>query len=396
MRRMNMPTMTGTVLVGLAVAWWSFAVTAKQVLDPVRPSIGLLGMTSSQAQAGAASNLVASVTGKAEREKARRLAATALDREPGNATAARAMAFVAAAEGRQASFKAWLNYAESLSRRDTITQLALLEITAAASDMAGTLRHYNRTMLVNVGLRDTLVPILVSATSDPEAVRGLVPFLQNRPAWWPQFVGALNARSTSPSTIPIILQSLRLDTTNQSEASALGDGLSRMLNLGDREGAFAFYRKIRKAPVSLLRDGSFEQGNSFGPFEWAIHEEGSSAASRQERADGRGLALFVASGDSDTTVAEQVLVLKPGDYSLSALIVPDAESSPPMSIRVRCQASGAELTKLSSMAPSSGRIEHARFHISEQCQLARIMISVDGASGGQAAGWIDDIAITRL
>lgn len=387
----------GAALVGIAAAWWSFAATARQVLYPVHPSIGLLGMVDAQAEALAASNLVAPGSNSAQLAQARKLALAALDREPGNVVAARTMALLAAAEKRTAAYHAWLAYSESLSRRDVITQFALIENNVAAGNVQGALRHYNRAMLVNVSSRDTLLPILIPAVGDMVVAQALVPFLQRRPAWWPHFVGALNGGGTNPAAIRLILQTLRLDPNNPSEADALGAGIARMVALGDLKGAYAFYRSIRKPSPAFIQDGGFERENAFGPFEWTIADgaDGSSA-SRQERTDGRGLALFVSAGASDSVVAQQSAPVTPGAYVLAARLVPDSPSAPAMWIRVRC-ATGTELAKLVSNVPQAVQeIRTIRFQVPEGCPLTKIAIGVDAASAGQAAGWIDDVAIKAV
>lgn len=392
-----MPGIMATGFIGAAVAWWSFAATARQVLDPVEPSAGLLGVVSMRAQAAEANALITPGASKGQRDRARQLALAVLRREPGNVVAVRALALAAASQNKNAEFSAWLHYGESLSRRDSITQFALIENGVAAGNTHEILRHYNRAMLTNVSSRDVLLPILIPAVSDIAVAKALVPFLQRRPAWWPHFVGALNGGGTNPAAIRLILQALRLDPGNESEAAALGAGLTKMVALGDQDGAYALYRDIRKPGRGLIRDGGFEQSDAFGPFEWAIHDDQGSSASRQERTDGRGLALFVTAGDSDGVVAEQSAILAPGKYALAAQMVPDSASAPAMTVRVQCASTGTELGGVTSTMPqTTGNIRTVQFSVGPGCRLVRMIVGVGAASTGQAAGWVDDIAITAL
>ena len=396
-RRTRFPTALGIALIGVGAAWWSFAVTAMQVLKPAYPSIGLLGLVSTEGQAAAAANLATPEATTADRLKGRNMALAVLRREPGNVVAARTLGVIAGAEGRESDFIRWLAYGESLSRRDSATEFALIEERVAAGDVSGALLHYNRAMQVSVDARDTLLPILIPATGDMSVAKGLASFLRRRPLWWPHFVQALNGGGTNPATMRLMLKALHLRLQEPSEAAALGDGLQRMIALGDHDGAFAFYRTFRKAPPSLLRDGDFNRTDSFGPFEWSLNSEGGGSSTLQERTDGSGLALFVSAGDTDTDVAWQTLLLPSRNYQLAGRLVAEAASSPPMTVRIQCAATGIELARLTSVpSDTEGTPLKTQFHVPENCRLSKILISVAAAAEGQAAGWVDAIALTRL
>lgn len=396
-RQTHFPAALGIALIGVGAAWWSFAVTARQVLEPAYPSIGLLGFVSTEARAAAAASLATPNASTADRLKARDIALAVLRREPGNVVAARTLGLIAGSEGRDSAFRRWLAYGESLSRRDSATQFALIEERVAAGDVSGALLHYNRAMQVRVDARDTLLSVLIPAAGDMSVAKGLISFLRSRPLWWPHFVQALNGGGTNPATMRLMLGALHLRLQEPSEAAALGDGLQRMIALGDHDGAFAFYRSFRKAPPSLLRDGDFNRTDSFGPFEWSLKSGEGGSSTLQERTDGRGLALFVSAGDSDTDVAWQIVLLPPGNYRLAGRLVTEAASSPPMTVRIQCAATGMELTHLTSIP--SDTVDpplQTQFHVPENCRLSKILISVAAATEGQAAGWVDDIALTRL
>lgn len=396
-RKARFLTKLGIALAGMGAAWWSFAVTARQVLEPVYPSIGLLGSVSTAGQADAAAQLASPQATDAERRKASAMALAVLQREPGNVVAARTLGLIAGARGQESVFNRWLAYGESLSRRDTPTQFALIEERVAADDIPGALLHYNRAMLVNVSSRDTLLPVLVPAAEDMDIARALVPFLRRRPLWWTHFVQVLNGGGTNPATISLLLQALRLNVREPSEAASLGEGLQRMIALGDYDGAFAFYRSLRKAPPGLLRDGDFHRTDAFGPFEWSLSDGEGGSATLQERSDGRGLALFISAGDTDADVASQTLLLPPGNYRLTAKIVADTASSPPMTVRIQCVATRTELTRITSAtSDAAGSQLDTAFRAPQNCRIFKILISVAAATEGQAAGWVDDIALTRL
>jgi hypothetical protein len=369
--------------------------TARQVLASSLPPAGLSGFVSTQAQAVAAAAAIVGGGTDAQLAKAHTIALAILDHEPGNVVAVRTMALIAAHQGRQAAALAWLKYGESLSRRDVVTEFSLIQSKVAEGNIAGALLHYNRAMLVNVSSRDVLLPVLISAVNDVAIARELAPILRRRPAWWAHFMGALSGGGSNPATLRLLFGSLRLNIGNPPEAAMLGSGLARMVALGDSDGAFAFYRSFRGAPSGLLRDGSFEQTDAFGPFEWTLFDNGASA-SRQERTDGRGLALFVLAGDTDSTVAGQVLLLTPGDYSLAGRLASDSDAAPQLAIRIRC-GTGEELAIITSTnAGPSGRLSSAHFHVSEGCKVVNILITVAAGAQGQTAGWVDDVAVARL
>lgn len=383
------------VLAAVIAAWVAFAAAAQQVLRPTSPSLGLLYFVNTQARAEKAAELALEGTSSRQWHAARIMALSVLRREPGNVTAIRTMSFVAAADGNKVLFTQWLNYGESLSRRDVETQIALIENNVSSGNVAGALKHYNRALLTEVNVRDKLIPILVKAADNPVVADEIFKTLRPRPAWWPAFVAALNGSGSNPTTIARLLQALRLNIGNESERTTLGLGIERMLALGDVDGAFAFYRGLRgNSSAELVRDGRFERSDAFGPFEWKLTDDAGRSASRQTRPDGRGLALFLTTDDGGGDVAWQSLLLAPGHYVLSLRAVRNTDTAPEIQIAVRCAVGGLVLAQISAKAVDN--VYHMPFSVPDGCRPATLAIAVSPGSPGQAAGWVDDVVVARL
>lgn len=94
-----------------------------------------------------------------------------------------------AAAGDLAAADAAMYAADKVTRRDTLTQLWLIERSVAKDDVEAAIRHYDAALSVEIKLEAALFPILSQAISFPEVRKAMVPYLERKARWAQPFVG---------------------------------------------------------------------------------------------------------------------------------------------------------------------------------------------------------------
>lgn len=396
-------------LIVLVVAgiWFSTAVTLGQVIGDSNPEKALVWGNSAEAQATMAQTILQQGRpGRTDLARARRMAEGALLREPVNVAAARSLALVAGLSNDRRKTARLMHYAESLSRRDALTQFWLIEEKVERNDIDGALRHYDRALRSSPASRDTLLPILVQASADPAIARPLAALLAARPAWWEDFTDKLLTEGNAPATMTHIVRRLRLNPDDEMETLRLRMAMDRLVDLRAHRRAYEVYRQARggtEASRSLVRDGGFEGEGGLPPFEWRLSEEPSLGAIRELRPDGAaGMALsLIADSGRSGEVARQLLVLPAGSYELSALagnIAEDRLARPVIS--VTCAGGQPVLVRLiPPTGPASGATVRQRFTVpAGNCAGQWLSISIGAGleAQGSSPAWIDSIALRPL
>lgn len=338
--------------------------------------------------------------------RAEALAKSALEREPGHAKAARVAGVAANMQGQLDQAQALFRYAESLSRRDLQTQLWLIEDRVRADDIDGALRHYNRAMLVSPSVRPTLIPILAAAASKPAIRQPLSALLTQRPLWWADYADAVLSGG-APEVVAATLSALNLDPSEAAEGWRLSAGLNRLASGGQASLALKIYRQSSPQAnegAQLLRDGSFEEGADFPPFEWEFVDQPDLAAIREPRdgAEGQVALTLLAQQTANGELARQLLVLRPGLYQLrfqAGLVPNDALAAP--TITIQCAGGSLERPSLATIvaqpADGSPTIVEEEFAIPADCDSQWLMISGRAASSGEnEAPWIDALELRRI
>ncbi|MBZ6383760.1 hypothetical protein [Sphingomonas sanguinis] len=285
--------------------------------------------------------------------------------------------------------------AERQSRRNVLAQLWLIEDAVARNDVPRAIRHYDRTMRVSVEMRDTLLPILVSAGNNPEIRNALAATLRGRPLWWKDYMRQLAAKGEDGALLAASLAATRPDLDDVQERVLAENVLRRMVTLGHGGDAARLANRIegQSGAPPLLKDGGFETGGGLLPFAWQLNEEGSLRAYRDAVPGGEGLRIDVA-GDTSATAAQQLLALAPGRYALTGRtgnIAEDRLSRP--TIQLSC-ADGKSLARfaLPAAADSGTRFRFA-FDVPGSCAVQ--WMAIVATATNDADIWIDDLAITR-
>ncbi|AJP74791.1 hypothetical protein [Sphingomonas hengshuiensis] len=392
---------TAAILIGGAVVLWvATGVTLDLTLARTRPALVLdwwpVGVQAKVAEGQAVvaeANRVAPE--KVDRVRAQ-LRAAAL-REPVNSNALGALAALADYRRDRAGARALFRVSETLSRRNTFAQLWLIEDAVARDDSVEALKHYDRAMRVSPEARVMLLPILLTASSDPAIRKELLPLLAQRPLWWKDYVQRLAQEGDNPQVMADVLRAIRLDIRQVDQRSLAEDVLRRMVSLNDERRAMlaANHMEGLAGSTRSLRGGDFEPNNSLLPFTWWMRDETSIRAYRDIVPNGSlGLRVVTSAGNSGG-VAQQLFGLSPGHYVFQGQagdVSADPLARP--ALELAC-ARGAQLARF--VLPASdenGRSFRFAFDV-PATDCAMQSISLVTAPAVDTDMWLDSLAITR-
>lgn len=282
-----------------------------------------------------------------------RAAARALAHDPLDAMALRQFA-ISAALNRPGQGQAALRLAEQISRRDLLTQMALVEVDVASGDVRGILLHYDRAMTVHPEVKPLLVPVLASAINEADVRAALVGFA-HRP-WFPEIFESGLGQGADAGSLASLLRQVR-PVLDGAIADRLQASLVRQLV---SRGDYASVRPLlagdrnMSALISDLGFSIVTTNVRYSPLNWQFNID----AVVQAQFDGFHAAQVEVAAERSGVVAERTTLLWPGNYRLSVQL--DAPTSgPPAQVtwQVICLggASGKKVMEWSP-APRAGSV----------------------------------------
>jgi len=392
---------TIAILAGGAVAFWiSIGVTLNFTIARRAPGIGAswwpVGTIAKVVEAQQKLTSLNTISNQ-EIDRLRTVLRSAALREPVNTEALSTLAAFDEYRGDIKRARLLFNAAETVSRRNTFAELWLIEDAVRRGDVSAAIRHHNRAMLVSNEIRETLIPLLVSASDDPAVRHELMPLLARRPLWWREYMTQMGTVGKNAAAMMDAIRATRLDVRKPEDAALAQIILRRMVALQDAGTAILAANRLEGLTGSTrsLRDGSFETPVSVLPFAWWLRDENSIRAYRDTVPNGStGLRVFTSSG-AGGGVAQQLIGLSPGRYVLSGQAgdVPADRTARP-AIDIGCN-TGTALTHAElPMANGDGREFRFTFDVpATGCPLQWVTIVTAPAVDTDI--WLDNLSIRR-
>ena len=380
----------------LLALWWAVSLTAGNRWNNDAPGMALaLQGNNAIAQAQVAGDLLKRPNPTVvDIRRTEALAHESLQRHGLNPVALRTLGLVSTLQGNEARARRLLGLAERFSRRDVQTQMLLIEFRVSANDIPGALRHYDRALRVSRTAAGVLLPVLVSAAADPEVRQHLRPVLAARPEWLPLFMDELGRQKLAPAVLLDLANMIGLRPAARQDVELTRQMVSHMIR---RKGYGEARTLLGIEPGhEQVRNGGFEGANLFPPFDWAFQNQGGWTA-LPSRVLGEGVQLQIeANYAAGGIVAQQMLALKPGEYSLRfrAGGAPAAPGEHP-TIGIWCYANRKE-HRLVSIPIKDGSVpqhQEAVFNVpASSCAQQWIRVAGPPTSGRQEH-WIDDVSV---
>lgn len=343
----GMAAVAGVALLG----WLVLSVGLAAVSARANPDLALRFQPGdARANARKAELIIAQgVESRQRRVEAETYARRALARESVSVVAWRVLGLVAGGNNDAAGARRYFQISSRLSRRDLPTQLWLIEEAVERDQIAEALKHYDAALRITASSHDMLLPVLVSATNDSRIVDELIPVLRRNPWWRRAFIGRLADNPPDTSQAVRLIRALA-PGGKLPEADLARFMITKMVEKHAISDAWQVYAILKGDPgarATPLRDGQFGIADSIVPFEWQLETNADLGAEQQGYEEGgvqaHVLHVYARSG-STGFVARQLVMLPPGSYSVTGMLmaVADANAARPY-WTVVCDGDGVSL-----------------------------------------------------
>jgi len=382
--------------IGVALAWLLVAHNLATRLRETAPrnAVDLAAWHGSARDALANAQLAATAKERSPATVAGAVATAraALAINPLSVSSWRVLGYAADIRGDEAAARKLIKTAESMSRRDSLTQLWLIEDAVRRDDIPGAMAHYDAALRTSRLSRDLLLPILVRATDDPIIRLNIAHTLTSNPPWREEFIIRFAAEAPSGPVAADLLQRLKR-TGPVPLVPELALLVRRLAERGDIQSAFSVYRTLMdgRDSAALVRNGGFDRENVLPPIDWSFFDTGGVTASQAlDRLE------ISAASDAGGRAAFQLLALEPGRYRLGALIGYEPGDEPAsIELALLCESTGGRrLAFVANRATAPARGVDISFDVPSGCPAQRLEIGVTSETqpGGSAA-WVDRVVV---
>lgn len=239
------------------------------------------------------------------------IARSVLRTSPLDVIAVRQLALADGALG-QPSFVPRLKTAERLSRRDTATQMALLQESAEANDYAETFRRLDMILTVEPPIGEMFFAPMATLLDEPAAREALSRY--GRRPWFSAFAGEAVDKVTRPADLATLLMESRA-LPPAREDTLLSRLAGKLIDEGDFARARDLAIRFGRARPKILDEFALSETSTdprFAPLTWRLNSSGPVQAGFSTEG---GLDVAMQPGYSGL-VAEKATSLRPGTYAI--------------------------------------------------------------------------------
>ncbi len=294
---------------------------------------------------------------------------------------------------------------EEARRRDPRSVIArswLIDYYLGQGRYAAGLGEVGPLMVLEGDAQPAILAMVTALIRIPRARPALVAVLRTDP-WWR--VGFFQQASTSPSLVPA-MASLLLAAPNRANPLGAAREQQALLQGVASQGRYALAREMwlaqlppaARGGLPAIYDGNFRGLPGVPPFNWRLHDAPGNVVGRVDVADlpERSALQISADGDESAPVAEQLVLLPRGGYSLSFKVrrLPEADpGAAGLGVVVRCMP-GTMLASLSFDPPAAAATRTLDFDVPAGCPAIAVRFLVrPGESPGPVDAQLTAVAI---
>lgn len=326
-------------------------------------------------------------------EFAKRLAHRSIEGLALNPRALRVLGLVSDTRGRKREAARQMLMSARISRRETATQIWLIERSVERNDLVAALRHYNIALSSSSTYRPLLFPILLQAMDDPAIQKNMSPYVKEPAPWLFEFlIYALNSGTNPKGLASMIVSSGRLPAGSEYRA-AESQILLQLAETGNHGTLKQFYRSLNGADPSILRTSRFDDASTsprFSPITWQFTQAAGLGAVVEKTENGAyGLRVFAGSGEQGVA-ARKLLALEPGSYSLESHHGAMRGGEGARAVwAVGCLRSGGgtPIGEGSNLVTSKAA-DRMTFSVTQECELVSLDLLVAGGADQEGAEFI--------
>jgi hypothetical protein len=305
----------------------------------------------------------------------------------------------AATVGKSGLASTLMASADTVSRRDALSQLWMIEQKSGADDVKGAVSHYNALLSVHPAMQATLLPVLVSAAAYPEVRAAIRPYLNLETRWGAPFLDLASQRLEVDQYLDLvepIASRLRGDGYAVSNARII----YRLLQSGLAGDAWKLFSLV--APNVDV--GAFRAFAPLGanldpkwlPLSWTLGQ--SDDISANVSGDGT-IDVTVAPTARGLIASRDVAVISSSTYVLEHRSMYES-GSPRASLRwgVYCAAQNGPQLIVDRFVPATAnsKLVQLSVEVPENCNVVRVELNALGAEGQLSSMIkITDLALTK-
>jgi hypothetical protein len=388
------------IIAGIVLTWSSFQFANGQIRADADPVSALaFAPTNAVANAFHADQLLMAPGDKKPYALIAAKARLAVTEQPLNPRALRVLGYVAMATNAETKGAMLIAAAERQSRRDFGTQLWYIEDAVTKDDVAGALKHYDIALRTSQRGRDVLFPILLNALEDANVQKGFVRYVKAKPIWLHPFMSYAIGENSQPAALASLVK----------QAGGLPAGavfrtfefqlLGSLATKGTADQIVEYFSTLPRAKARVLTSAALDAQTTdarFAPVTWELlvaPEVG--AQIRNDLPNGQVAMLIIAQPGQSAVVANKLLFLRPGQYSLKTThSFSELAARPALSFEMRCRGdqSGTIIGQILANSISNTTSGSVTFSVGANCQAQTLSIR---AVGGQSQQDVE-ISITQI
>ena len=242
---------------------------------------------------------------------------------------------------RQTEADRFMALADRIGRREPISQLWLIEKSAAAGDVPETLRHYNRILSTKPELSATLFPVLATAIDFPEIRQAILPYLRYQRPWVKDFVTFAASNSKVDSIVELLGSSMS-SIRGEVYVGAKSEVIYRLAEAGRADEALDFARQsypdLDLAGFSTLSISPATTDKRLGRFAWQLQ---SNDKVESVLSDGGSIHVTIQPSTQAVIITRALLVNSAHNHSIKFIADQmDGSSSAVFDLTISCAQSG--------------------------------------------------------
>ena len=293
-------------------------------------------MAAEQASGRQATSLLPSDS--ADLQKAGETAYEALIGDITQVEALAVMGAAANARGDRQAANAIMQASDSLSKRNMLTRLWLIEDAAKREQLPDMLRNIDIALRVSATAQNQMFPFLARALAEPAMVPDFVRILRREPPWTKPFLYTAITSGFGTKNLARIYLALDKDYDHQGQdLSALI--MEQLVAQRAYREAFEFGRGLTgtASTGTEVTDPAFAKHEGLEPLTWLMTSTADFDAARSTDSFGNTGMALLSSGSGADVVTRQLLSLRPGRYRFANSVTSDyGEISLELEWRLRC------------------------------------------------------------
>ncbi len=247
----------------------------------------------------------------------------ALARQAVSPRGLRQLGMIADVNGNRTDARKFMKLSTTLSRRDLVAQLWLIEDGVQSGDIASTISHYDVALRTRPEGTAILYPILAAALDDEDIQRVVIPFFAMDPPWLLSFLTfAINGGSAPVAVAQMIEKAGGLPTGSRYQPLQTY-WLQQLVATGEFSDAFGYYSRLNGAKPDLATSTVFSVDTiepRFTPLTWQPQNSvGIDAIFELAGSDGRRQLHVQANSGERGMAIRKLMTLEAGRYRFSQI-----------------------------------------------------------------------------